>query len=151
MADPDIRETTNLQLKYPAKDLNPWDDKYIEQMDRLDETILYALQSSRLFFAQRLFDWDYTTGELTFNQCTIVCPVFGGIFDGNSFFLTVPDNNGVYLNVPAGKWATPVALTAGSFTIQPLSANFDDNLVLLGFESNDNFICCIPDAQVFLK
>lgn len=152
MADTDIRQTTNLGLRYPAKDLDPWDDKYIEQMDKLDDVILYALQASRLFFAQRLFSWDYTTGQLTFSQCSIISPVFGGSFTvGSSFFLTVPDNQGVYLTVPTGKWTTAEVLTAGSFTIQAIDTDFNQNRVLFGFESGDNFVCCIPDAQVFLK
>lgn len=152
MADPDIRETTNLFLKYPAKDLDPWDDKYIEQMDRLDDVMLYALQVSRLFFAQRLFTWDFSSGELNIAQCSLVSPVFGGSFTAASgFLLTVPDNNGVYLTVPSGKWDSPVALNTGSFIIAPISNTFNTSQVLFGFESGDNFICCIPDAQVFLK
>jgi len=149
MADPDIRVTSNLHLSYPAKDLDPWDDKYIEQMDRLDVTILFAMQSARLAFVGRKIEWDTASTTLTINGFTMLCPIFGGVFtwgDGATP-LVVPADNYVLMNVPEDiPWDSTYAIGAAELFVTPTApAAYVRGQVVFGLHIAGAFVMGIQD------
>jgi len=109
MADPDLRYTQYLELPYPSADLDPWDDKYIEQMNNLDQQILMAQQRAGLALdagSYGNFSWNGSDLYIN-NRCDVLAPRFGGAFYFEATaFLGLSMGDWVYFMAPAGKWDT---------------------------------------------
>jgi hypothetical protein len=97
MADPDLRYTDNIGLAYPAKDLDPWDDKYVTQMADLDRAVLYATQLSEITFDkgdfQNYLTYDGITKQLAGSApIRLYCAMWGGIITIPTFSFVLSES-----------------------------------------------------------
>jgi hypothetical protein len=127
MADPDLRYTPFLGLPYPAADLDPWDDKYVEQMAQIDEWLMHESQRQALYiFADSpsyyLMSWDSGTNTLTITALKIFSPRFGGVLTVSPGSHVIPDGSYLSATGPNSKWVGDVALPGTSVSGTPSSS-----------------------------
>ena len=120
MADPDLRYTTYLGLPYPAKDLDPWDDKYVEQMEYLDKQLMHTQQRASLRAYYK--GWSYSWGSPTL---IVNSPLMINVLRWGRT-LAIPTGNytidpGYYMEIdaPDSKWDSDIVISSFGYTITP--------------------------------
>jgi len=113
MADPNYRYTSNLNIRYPAADLDPWDEQYEGQMSDLDIEIMMTQQRIGIILGPQTYgdmSWDSPTSTLTLLDVVyLLVPRWGFAsirLMGGPF--AIPSGQALYVSGPAGvKWNTP--------------------------------------------
>lgn len=144
MADPDLRTTTYMGLVFPAADLDPWDTKYVEQMDTLDRMLMHMEQKSTLIVPKDLnyFDVSWADPVLTITQCKILVPRYGGILDLTGGPYTINSGHYLSLQCPDAQWKGPVNPSAViGFTPEGVGSN-----VPLFYNDGTTLLCLVPQG-----
>jgi len=144
MADPDLRTTTYMGLVFPTADLDPWDAKYVEQMDTLDLLLMHMEQKSTLIIPKDLnyFDVSWVDPALTITQCKILVPRYGGILDLTGGPFTIPSGNYLSLNCPDAPWTGTVNPSVG---ISPTPGGAGSSVPLF-YNDGTTLLCLVPQG-----